>query len=185
MTDRATTPSSTTGRPRRPAPRGKSAREVLAGRLFFWSGMAIVAFGLLPVIVVAVIGLMQGTVPTEADGGILGFAPGYPVFQPPFLLLWLPALGMLALTVITWPFPSRFPTYFWGARYDMSVVSAVGLGVVVFAAVAFGGPQLPLVLPAAGAFLIAMIVFGVRGLIEFIRDGIDLRAGRTSGARRR
>ncbi|MBD7957349.1 hypothetical protein H9651_06835 [Microbacterium sp. Sa4CUA7] len=194
MTDRATKSSPATGRarrapartaaPRRRARRApKSRREVLTGRVFFWSGMGIVAFGMLPLLAVMVIGLAQGTVPVES--GVLGTGAGYPLFQPPFWLLWLPALGMVALTVITWPFPARFPTYFWGARSDMSAISAVGLMTALTASVAFGGPQLWVVLGAGALFLLAMVVFGVRGSIEFIRDGIDLRAGRLPGERRR
>jgi len=194
VTDRATTSSPATGRPRKAAGRAaaarrrkrrapKSRREVLTGRVFFWSGMGIVAFGMLPLLAVSVIGLAQGTVPV--DRGILGAGPGYPLFQPPFWLLWLPALGMLALTVITWPFPARFPSYFWGARSDMSIISAVGLMTALTASVAFGGEQMWLVLGAGGLFLLAMVVFGVRGAIEFIRDAIDLRAGRLPGERRR
>lgn len=184
MTDRATKTSSAAGR--RPAParrrqsRGtrpaeKSPRVRLAGRVFFWSAMGVVAFGMLPLAIIAIIGIAQGTVPSEADGGIIGSAPGFPLLQPPFWLLWLPALGMLALTVITWPFPSRFPAYFWGARFDMSIISLVGLLTTLVAAVAYEAPQASIVFAAAGAFFVAMVVFGIRGAIEYVRDIRDLR----------
>ncbi|MCR2785098.1 MULTISPECIES: hypothetical protein [unclassified Microbacterium] len=177
MTARTTTSPAVKRTTRPAAKRGaaKTPRVILADRLFFWTGMTIVAFGLLPIILIAVIGLIQGTLPSEADGSITGTAAGFPLFQPPFWLLWLPAVGMLALTVITWPFPARFPAYFWGARFDMSVISGLGLMTTLVAAVAYGGAQLWLVLPAAGAFLLAMIVFGVRGTIEYVRDIVELR----------
>ncbi len=184
MTDRATKTSTAAGRrpapsrrpqSRRTRPAQKSPRVRLAGRVFLWSGLCIVAFGMLPLAIVAVIGIVQGTVPTEADGGIIGSAPGYPLFQPPFWLLWLPALGMLSLTVITWPFPSRFPAYFWGARFDMSVIAMVGLLTTLVAAVAYDATQASIVFAAAGAFFVAMVVFGIRGSIEYVRDIRELR----------
>jgi hypothetical protein len=62
----------------------------------------------LPPLVIMLIGLFAGTVPTEAEGGILGFADSYPAFNPQSWLMWVPAVVMLFLAFWTIPLSSAF-----------------------------------------------------------------------------
>jgi hypothetical protein len=72
------------------------------------AGVFYVVAGFVPVIVI--IGIVSGTAPTEADGGVWGWAPGYPAFDPQSWLFFLPALALLFLSIWTIPLPLRnFP----------------------------------------------------------------------------
>ena len=79
--------------------------------MVFWiAGVFYVVTGFFPVIIIMIIGLVAGTSPLESDGGMWGWAPGYPAFDPQSWLFFLPALAALFLSVWTFPLPLRtFP----------------------------------------------------------------------------
>lgn len=130
------------------------------GQAFFWTSIAIVVLGILPIVVNAIAGLAAGTLP---DDGILGDGPGYPLFQPPFVVLWLPAIAMLVLSIATFSLPMA--RWLVGARFDMSMIALIGLGTTLAAAAAYGGPNAAVVAAAALPFAAAMVVFAVRGVL--------------------
>lgn len=160
-----------TARARRPrrANRGRKAPAHLAPTLL-GVVLAIVLFGMAPLVLIAVVGISQGTLPPD---GVLGAADGYPLFQPPFWLLWLPATAMLVLGVTTWRLPERFPQFFWGARFDMSVLSLVGAVTTFTAAVAYGAPQFTVVIWATVPWVLAVILFAIRGVLGFASDAAE------------
>ncbi|MDO8381762.1 MAG: hypothetical protein Q7T17_02080 [Microbacterium sp.] len=134
----------------------------IAARVEWWTAILVVALGILPIVVVAVIGLAQGTVPDSEDGGILGSGPGYPLFQPPFWLLWVPAVMMFGLSIATFPLPLQ--RFLWGARLEMSTVAMVGFGTTLAASVAYGGQHIDLAW-ASLLHLAAITFFGIRALL--------------------
>lgn len=146
-----------------PGTRTRSDRAAhIAARVEWWTAILIVALGILPIVVIAVIGLIQGTVPDSDDGGILGAGPGYPLFQPPFWLLWVPAVMMFGLSVATFPLPLQ--RFLWGARLEMSTVAMVGFGTTLAASVAYGGQHIDLAW-ASLLHLAAIVLFGIRALL--------------------
>jgi len=134
----------------------------VAARVEWWTAILIVLFGILPIVVIAVVGLAQGTVPGSEDDGILGRGPGYPVFQPPFWLLWIPAAMMLGLAIATFPLP--LGRFLWGARLEMSTVAMVGFGTTLAASVAYGGEHIALAW-ASLVHLAAIALFALRALL--------------------
>lgn len=138
------------------------ARGRLAARVEWWTAALIVLFGILPIVAIAVIGLAQGTVPDSADSGILGAGPGYPLFQPPFWLLWIPAVMMLSLAIATFPLPLQ--RFLWGARLEMSTVAMVGFGTTLAASVAYGGEHIALAW-ASLLHIAAIVLFAVRSFL--------------------
>lgn len=101
--------------------------------LFVSSIFAVVVFGLLPSGVVSLVGGVQGMLPSTAQGGMLGIAPGYPFAQPPFWLLWIPALSMLVLSVLTFRLPGG---YHWNVPATNSnplwkALLALGAGLIL------------------------------------------------------
>ena len=84
--------------------------EDLTDVVFWIAGVFYVVAVFVPVIIIMIIGLVAGTFPTEAEGGMWGWAPGYPAFDPQSWLFFLPALAALFLSVWTFPLPLRtFP----------------------------------------------------------------------------
>lgn len=84
--------------------------EDLTDVVFWMAGVFYVLVGFVPVIVVMIIGIVGGTFPTEAQGGVWGWAPGYPAFEPQTWLFYPPALAALFLSLWTIPLPLRsFP----------------------------------------------------------------------------
>lgn len=132
--------------------------------------IALVAILLLPVLIVAGIGFAQGTIPSSDAGGILGVAPGYPVFAPPFWLVWIPALGALALSLATWRFRGQFMDSIFSARWDLGLVSFFGATTTLGAAVTFGAPFLGIVLGAVVPWTLALLVVLSRGVWDFFAE---------------
>lgn len=131
---------------------------------FGWIVILLVAILVIPVGIVAGIGFAQGTIPPGDDGGIFGTGPGYPVFAPPFWLLWVPALGALALSIATWRYRGQFMDSIFSARWDLGIVSMFGALTTLGAAVTFGAPYLAVVLAAVAPWLLALFVVLSRGV---------------------
>ena len=93
---------------------------------FGWIVILLAAILVVPVAIIAGIGFAQGTIPSSDAGGIFGSGPGYPAFPPPFWLLWIPALGALALSVATWRFRGQFMYSIFSARWDLAIVAIFG-----------------------------------------------------------
>lgn len=126
-----------------------------------------VLFGIVPYIVVGIVGLVAGTFPSSDQGGIYGTAAGYPFFQPPFWLLWIPALIMLVLSVVTIPMPSKLDSLLFSARADLAVFAFLGFTVTLAAVGAFGGPQAETLLWACAVWLVAVALFTIRGAVDW------------------
>ena len=89
---------------------GQKKAEDLTDVVFSSAGVLFVLVGFVPAIIIMIIGIVSGTAPAEAEGGMWGWAPGYPAFDPQSWLLFLPALAALFLAVWTIPLPLRtFP----------------------------------------------------------------------------
>jgi hypothetical protein len=137
---------------------------------FGWIMIAGIAILALPIVVVAVVGFVQRTVPDSDAGGILGVGPGYPVFTPPLWLLIVPALGALALAVWTWRYPGQFMDSIFSARWDLGIVSFVGATTTLGAAVMFGAPFVGILLITAGVWVLALLTVLSRGVWDFFAD---------------
>lgn len=139
--------------------------EAITDIVYWLSSVFFLLACILPIIVIGIIGLATGTSPTEAQGGILGHADGYPAFNPQSWLLYVPAAGMLFLSIYTIPLPLRgfpgagrlslvnitFLMFFIGLLVSIAFVGAPGIENEGFLAV--------LVL------LVALILFIVRWIL--------------------
>ena len=158
---------------------------------FGWIVITFVAILAIPVLIVAGVGFAQGTLPPGEAGGIFGTGPAYPIFTPPLWLLWIPALGALALSVATWRYPGQFMDSIFSARWDLGMISFAGALMTLGAAVAFGAPYLGFVLAAVVPWTLAFLVVLSRGVwdgvVEAVRAfwpaGSDSR-GSSRGTRR-
>ena len=137
-----------------------------------------VLFSIVPFIVVTVIGLVQGTIPSSDAGGVYGTGPGYPAFQPPFWLLWIPAVLTLLLSVVTIPMRSKLESFVFSVRGDLAVFAFVGFVQTIAAAGAFGGPQAVTLLWASLVWLLAVALFAVRGLVDLVGQAFGSSARR-------
>lgn len=139
---------------------------------FGWIVIALVAILVIPVAIVAGIGFARGTIPPGADGGIFGTGADYPIFSPPFWLLWIPALGALALSVATWRYRGQFMDSIFSARWDLGIISLFGALTTLGAAVTFGAPFLWPVLGAVVPWTLSLLVVLSRGAWDGIRDAV-------------
>ncbi len=137
---------------------------------FGWIVIALVAILVIPLAIIAGIGVAQGTVPSSDAGGIFGAGPGYPVFPPPYWLLWIPALGALALSIATWRYPGQFMDSLFSARWDLGIVSFFGASTTLAASVMFGAPYLWIVLGAVVPWVLALLVVLSRGVWDAVSD---------------
>jgi len=132
-----------------------------------WATVLVVLFGLVPQIGIGIIGLLRGDLPAD---GVLGTSAGYPLFQPPFWLLWIPALLMLASSIVSIREEKPSGFVLWPARWELSILSFVGATITGSAAVSYGAPQLMIVLWATVPWLLAIAVFAIRGGYSMIRE---------------
>jgi hypothetical protein len=153
---------------------------------FGWIVLALVAVLFIPVVIIAGVGFAQGTVPSADAGGIFGTGPGYPVFAPPFWLLWIPALGTLALSVATWRYRGQFMDSIFSARWDLGIVAFVGATTSLGAAVAFGAPFLGPVVATLIPWILALLVLVSRGIWDGVAEAFEVfgRRSRTGRADR-
>ena len=129
-----------------------------------------VLFGIVPFIVVALIGLIQGTVPASDAGGIYGTGAGYPLFVPPFWLLWVPAVLGLVLSIATIPLRPKLDSFLLSARGDLAAFAFVGFVQTVAAAGAFGGPQALTLFWCSLVWLVAVALFTLRGAVDYVAE---------------
>lgn len=109
-------------------------REAFPGYLgiaFVAASVMTVIFGIVPYIIIGLAGVISGNFPSSDQGGIYGVAPGYPWFQPPFWLLWIPAVIMFVLSIVTIPMASKLDSLFLSARGDLAVFAFLGLTVTL------------------------------------------------------
>lgn len=139
---------------------------------FGWIVIALVLILVVPVAIVAGVGFARGTIPPGSDGGIFGTGPAYPIFAPPYWLLWIPALGALFLSVATWRYRGQFMDSIFSARWDLGIISLVGALTTIGAAVTFGAPFLGPVLGAVVPWVLALVVVLSRGLWDGIHDAV-------------
>lgn len=136
--------------------------ETVTDIVYWGAGAFFFLTFLLPPIVIMVIGLIMGTVPSEADGGVLGFGPEYPAFNPQSWLLWVPAVAMAFLSIWTIPLPlSSFP----GASRTSLISSTFFmcfLGMILSTAFV-GAPGIE------GESIVAALVLGGAGLLFIVR----------------
>ncbi|WP_299087517.1 hypothetical protein [uncultured Microbacterium sp.] len=137
---------------------------------FGWIVILLAAILVVPVAIIAGIGFAQGTIPSSDAGGIFGSGPGYPAFPPPFWLLWIPALGALALSVATWRFRGQFMDSIFSARWDLAIVAIFGASTTLAASVTFGAPYLWVVLGAVAPWVLTLLVVLSRGVWDAFRD---------------
>ncbi len=140
---------------------------------FGWIVISLAAILLVPVLIVAIIGFVQGTVPPSDAGGVFGAGPAYPAFAPPFWLLWLPALGALALSIATWRYRGQFMDSIFSARWDLGLVSLFGASTTLAASVTFGAPFLAIVLAAVAPWVLAFLVVLSRGVWDGVADAVS------------
>lgn len=142
--------------------------------------VALVLFGIVPLVTIMLIGIFTGTTPLSADGGSYGVDPDYPAFDPQRWLLLIPALRMLFLAVWTIPFP----------------LHNFGVSRIIIAFYAFAGGSMTLVfssmfyessegypsyaaLWASGISLVALALFVLRMILSALhllprsRRGVD------------
>ncbi len=131
----------------------------------------VVILGLGPQILLGIIGVVRGDIPAD---GVLGSSETYPIFQPPFWLLWIPALLMLAAAVLSMGPGRPGPLWLFPARWELAVLGFVGLSITLMCAGAYGGPQLMIVLWAGAPWLLAVVMLAVRGGWELAREAWTL-----------
>lgn len=146
-----------------------NSRETVTMWVTVVSSILVVLFTLVPVIVIAIIGAAQGTVPSSEEGGFFGYAEGYPAFNPQNWLLLIPALGMLFLAFYTLPMRER--SFLSGNRALLFIVSTTAAGLAAtFGSAFIGAPGV-----GAGGFIAAMVfafaalLFALRGLLGWLR----------------
>ncbi|MBN9215782.1 MAG: hypothetical protein ABS62_11740 [Microbacterium sp. SCN 70-200] len=161
--------------PRRSAPARRNTRrrasrtttELWAGRAALWAIVLVVVLGLGPQILLGIIGIIRGDIPAA---GILGSSDTFPLFQPPFWLLWIPAMLMLAAAVLSLGAGKPQPLWLIPARWELAILAFVGLCITLECAAAYGGPQLMIVLWAGVPWLLAIVLLAVRGTWELVRE---------------
>lgn len=121
-----------------------------------------VLFGAVPMLVVFVVGLAQGRVPSE---GFLGSGSGYPIFEPPFYLLWIPGLIALVFALISVPVSGKFPGYLWGGRLEMITVSLFGFFSTLEATIAYDANQFSILFPLTGVWLLVVALVAIRAAL--------------------
>lgn len=142
-----------------------------AASAVLWSMVLVVLLGLAPQILVGIVGVVTGEIP---PGGVLDHSDAYPFFQPPFWLLWIPALLMLAAAVLTMRPGKPAPLLLFPARWELAILAFVGLCITATCAGAYGGPQLMVVLWACVPWLLAVVLLAVRGAWELAREAWSL-----------
>jgi hypothetical protein len=123
----------------------------------------------MPPLVIMLIGLFTSTSPTEAQGGVLGFADSYPAFDPQSWLLWVPAVVMLFLALWTIPLPlAKFPGT---SRASLINASALMTFFGLILSTAFvGAPGIDgEAVIAALVLAVAFVLFVLRALIGLFR----------------
>ncbi len=106
--------------------------------VFFGSVVFFVIVCMGPALVIAVLGLTTGSTPTEEQGGFFGWSAKYPAFNPQSWTLFVPAIGLLFLSIFTIPLPlRRFPkpgraTFAWFAF--VAFLFSIPLGTAYFGA---------------------------------------------------
>lgn len=146
---------------------GRLSAEDVSDIVYWCAGLFFLFAVLLPPILLMIIGLIAGTTPTEAQGGVLGVANGYPAFNPQAWLMWVPAAAMLFLSVWTIPLPlqssspfgrgaligASFTMFIVGSVLSLAFVGAPGIdGQAVLASAGFGVAWVLLVLRALAGF---------------------------------
>lgn len=85
----------------------RARAEAITDITFSLTTLYLVAVAMVPPIIIAIIGIVSGTFPTQQQGGLLGVASGYPAFNPQSWLLYPPAVVFLALSIYTIPLPLK------------------------------------------------------------------------------
>lgn len=146
--------------------RAASAAQVFLQQAPLWTAILVILFSVVPALIVVVIGLLHGSVPPD---GLLSAGSGYPAFQPPFWLLWIPGVVALIFALVSLPVSGRFPSYFWGGRLEMTVVALLGFFTTLEATIAFGAQQFSILFPLAGVWLLAIALIALRGMLGALR----------------
>jgi len=140
----------------------RATAERVADLVYWGAGAFFLLAFLLPPIVIMIIGLIAGTVPSEADGGVLGFGPSYPAFDPQAWLLWVPAAAMIFLAFWTIPLPLKsFPGASRTALISATFLMCF-LGMILSTAFV-GAPGIE------GESILAALTLGVAGLLFVVR----------------
>lgn len=139
---------------------------------FGWIVIALAAIFLVPFAIIVGIGFAQGTIPSSDAGGIFGAGANYPAFAPPFWLVWIPALGALALAVATWRYPGQFMDSIFSARWDLGIVSVFGASTSLTASVTFGAPFLGIVLASVVPWVLTLLVVLSRGVWDGVSEAV-------------
>ncbi|WP_213815548.1 hypothetical protein [Glaciihabitans sp. dw_435] len=149
--------------------RKRKRAEAITDIVYWVSAAFYLVACLLPLIVIMIIGLIAGTVPTQAEGGVLGFADGYPAFNPQSWLLYVPALGVLFLSIWTFPLPLRsFPG---ASRVSLVSITFFMFFIGLLVSSAFmGSPGIENEgFPAVLIMLLALVLFIVRWILGALR----------------
>ena len=140
----------------------------VSDRVFFGSLVFFVIVCMGPALVIAVLGLLAGSTPTEEQGGFFGWSAEYPAFNPQSWTLFIPAAGMLFLSIWTIPLSlRRFPkpgraTFAWFAF--VAFLFSIPLGTAYFGA---PGIQNEGTL-ALFVYLVAWLLFVVRDILGWV-----------------
>lgn len=137
-------------------------RVELAGALYYWSSLWVRLLGALPIAIVMVVGVINGT----ADDGLFFPVPGYPAFTTLSAWLVVPALLLLASTVISVPLPLE--DRFGPRRGDFAWLGVAGVAISLVSLVLDDGrPDWQHAAPyvAAGMFAMTVVIVLVRGLL--------------------
>ncbi len=157
----------------------------VSDRVFFGSLVFFVIVCMGPALVIAVLGLLTGSTPTEEQGGFFGWSAEYPAFNPQSWTLFIPAAGMLFLSIWTIPLPlQRFPkpgraTFAWFAF--VAFLFSIPLGTAYFGAPGIHNEGTL----ALFVYLVAWLLFVVRDILGWVhlvplawRDGPSVRTRR-------
>ncbi|MFT4214485.1 MAG: hypothetical protein QM622_06885 [Microbacterium sp.] len=154
-------------RPRKKKRKNRVSVDHWAAWATKWAMILVVVLGLGPQILIALVGIIRGDFPKD---DILGQTDTYPFFQPPFWLLWIPALLMLAAAILSMGKDKPEPLWFFPARWEIAGLAFTGWVITAESAFAYGGPQAMIVLWASAPWLLAMVLLAVRGTWGLIRE---------------
>ena len=120
--------------------------------------------------IVAIIGIVTQTVPPTDKGGLVGYAPGYPAFDPLTWLFFVPAITMLFLAIWTIPFPPR--SRFGLGRFNLVIFAWGQFLTCWLASVSY--PGAPNVLNVAGYATPLFVVAGGLLILRMLAGAFHL-----------
>lgn len=139
-------------------------------RLELASAAWLVVLGIVPIVAIAVTGIVTGTIPEGAERGYLAHGPDYPAFTSLSAGLLVPALALVAAWVLALPLPLKDPV----GPHRLELGALCALGTAVAATASALDVREPSVFALAGAaaaviFFLTLLLYIVRSVLGWLR----------------